>query len=92
MVVTVNQVKRVTLNRLAVVAAGTMVWTALLKSFLPGFVLGHAVVLAFWVGMGSHHLARSFIDFRRPLRPSILFGLALMSPAWPITYWQARKH
>jgi len=85
-----SEEQRVKRNRLMVVAAGTVFWTGLLKAFLPGFILGHALVLAVWIGMGSHHFARSFVDFRRTLRPTILLGLALMSPAWPITYWQAR--
>ena len=89
---TMDQTRQVKLNRLAVVAVGTMFWTALLKSFLPSFILGHAVLLAMWIGMGSHHYARSFVDFRGALKFSILFGLALMSPAWPITYWNAHKH
>jgi len=83
---------RVKWNRLAVVGAGTMFWTLVLQSFLTGFSTGHAVVLAVWVAMGSPYYAKSFVDFRRPLRPIVFIALMLMSPGWPITYWQSRRN
>jgi hypothetical protein len=81
----------VTLNRLAVVGAGTMFWMVVLQAFLPGFNLGHAIVLAVWIAMGSPYYARSFVDFKRPIRLTVFFGLLLMSPGWPITYWQSQS-
>jgi len=84
-------VDRVKANRLAVVGAGTMFWTVLLSGFFAAFNLGHAMVLAAWIAMGSPYFARSFVDFQRPIRPIVFFGLMLMSPGWPITYWQARR-
>jgi hypothetical protein len=83
--------ERVKWNRLAVVGAGTMFWTAILQAFIPSYNLGHAMVLAVWIGMGSPYFARSFVDFQRPIRPAIFVGLMLMSPAWPITYWQTKR-
>lgn len=88
--ITSNNPRR-NLNRLAAVGVGTVLWVSVLKWLIAGFTLGHALVLAFWISMGSRHYAKTFVDFNRPLKLSTLVGLALLSPGWPVLYWNMRR-
>lgn len=86
-----NARDQLTVNRLAAVGLGTVLWVSVLKWLLPAFTLGHALLLGVWIAMGSHHYARTFVDFKRPLKPVILVGLALMAPGWPFLYWRMKS-
>ena len=86
-----NVEKQTNVNLLLAVGIGTIIWMVLLKTALPVFNLAHALILAAWIALGSRHYVKAFVDFQRPLRPTILLGLGLMSPAWPILHWK-RMH
>jgi len=79
------------INRLAAVGGGTMLWVGTLKLLVPGFTMGYALLLAIWISTGSPHYAQTLSDFERPVKPGTLLGLAMLSPAWPILYWQLKR-
>lgn len=82
-----NTEQRINTNRLITVALGSMLWTVVLNNVIASFDFMYALILAVWIGLGSHHYVLAVVDFRRKLSLKIQFALALLAPGWPILYW-----
>lgn len=83
---------RIRAQHFSVVWASTFFWIAVAMQLYSQFTYGQALVIAVWIAVGSPYLVRSFSDFQRAMRPIVFLCLAIIAPAWPLIYANARRN